>query len=629
VTVSAALEEREVAPDTSSFVVRLEPGRALPKVSSPGEAAPAQVARIGSSLAVFDGHLFDREELAGISSADPGLGDADLVLRAYFELGSGVLERIDGVFALVVWDGRSDSILAARDPLGHHPLFYAKGRDGAWHFSDSIVALARTNAVSSSLNREALAASLINYHMDVAETYFEAIRRVPAGRALTVRPSGTSSVRYWDPTPTDKTVEWVTEEDLPHFPTLMERALGRAQSVGRPSIFLSGGIDSVAVATFASDSARRTGAEAPIALSLVFPDPNFDEERVQRLVAAELGMPQTVIPFEDAQGRDGLVLEALRTTASWPTPLVNIWHPLYTRLAQTGRDQGARTVLTGAGGDEWLSVSPRWAADCMRGLHLLELHHFWLTFRNSYTVRKWPMLRNLLWKYGAQVLVRDALRGAAVRVAPGRLEEARRRNVRTRMDPWLAPDRELAKSVEDRAVAWKQETHRQGAYLSDVVPYFENIVVAMEREEAFERGRRLGLEPFMPFWDPGVVDFLVRTPPRLLHAGHRAKGILRGTLAERFPAGGFGDQKKILIIDFTTTMLTEQIPRAWEEYHGAPRLSESGIVDGIALQSAFRSSLRKLQGRERGDESNVSEFSMLGHKLWSVLNLEAWARQWI
>ena len=46
----------------------------------------------------------------------------------------------------------------------------------------------------------------------------------------------------------------------------------------------------------------------------------------------------------------------------------------------------------------------------MRGLHFLELHHFWLTFRNSYTVRKWPMLRNLLWKYGAQVLVRDALR---------------------------------------------------------------------------------------------------------------------------------------------------------------------------------------------------------------------------
>jgi hypothetical protein len=196
------------------------------------------------------------------------------------------------------------------------------------------------------------------------------------------------------------------------------------------------------------------------------------------------------------------------------------------------------------------------------------------------------------------------------------------------MDPWLAPDRELAKTVEERSVAWKQDRHSQGAYLSDVVPYFENIVVAMEREEAFERGRRLGLEPFMPFWDPEVVDFLVRTPPRLLHSGHRAKGILRGTLANRFPAGGFEDQKKILIIDFSTEMLTEQIPRAWEEYEGAPILSASGIVDETELQSAYRSSRRKLQGRERGDGSNVLEFSALAHKLWSVLNLEAWARQW-
>jgi len=626
--VSVAVAERRVAPDTSSFLLRYQPGRDLPEVSSPGEAAPAEVARLNSAVAVFDGHVFDKEALAAISGADPTSTDAELALRAYFELGSAVLGRIDGVFALVIWDPRTGSILAARDPLGHHPLFYAMGRDGAWYFSDSIVALTRADGVSTALNRPALAASLVNYHLDAAETYFEAIRRVPAGRALTTGPSGATSERYWDPAPNEQAVEWITEADIPHFSTVLERALGRALSVGRPSIFLSGGIDSVAVAAYASDVAGATGIEPPIALSLVFPDPNFNEERVQRLVAGQLGMPQTVVPFAEAEGRDGLVLEALRTTSSWPMPLVNIWHPLYTQLALAGRNQGARTVLTGAGGDEWLSVSPRWAADCMRGFHFSELHHFWLTFRNSYTVRKWPILRNLLWKYGAQVVVRDAMRGAAGRVAPGRLEEVRRRHIRERMDPWLAPDAELANSVEERAVAWKQDRHSQGAYLSDVVPYFENIVVAMEREEAFERGRRLGLEPFMPFWDPEVVDFLVRTPPRLLHSGHRAKGILRGTLARRFPTGGFDDQKKILITDFSTAMLTEQIPRAWEEYHGAPILSASGIVDETALQSAFRTSLLKLQGRERGDDSNVLEFSMLAHKLWSVLNLEAWARQW-
>jgi asparagine synthetase B (glutamine-hydrolysing) len=624
--VAFALADRQTAPDTSSFLLSYRPGGGMPEVQT--GSTPADVARFDSSLAVFDGHLFDREALARISGLDPAGGSAELVLRAYLEVGVDVLRRIDGAFALVVWDARSGSVLAARDPLGHHPLFYARGRDGAWYFSDSIVALLRADQVPATLNRPALAELLVNYHLDPGETYFEAVQRVPAGRALTANASGITTERYWDPAPNEDAVEWITEADLPHLSTLMERAIGRALSVGRPSIFLSGGIDSVAIASYAAESARAQGSEPPIALSLVFPDPNFDEERIQRLVAGELGLPQTVVPFEEAQRPDGLVLEALRTTGSWPTPLVNIWHPLYTRLALEGRAQGAKTVLTGAGGDEWLSVSPRWAADCMRGLHFRELHHFWLTFRNSYTVRKWPVLRNLLWKYGAKVIVKDAARAVVGRAAPERLVETRRRRLHDRMDPWLAPDRKLAGDLEDRAVSWTQNAHSQGAYLSDVTPYFENVVVAMEREEAFERGRRLGLEPFMPFWDPDVVDFLVRTPPRLLHIGHRSKGILRQGLDERFPAAGFGDQKKVLITDFSVSVLTDQIPRAWNEYGGAPQLTDSGIVDGKLLGLAVESSLARLQGRGIGDGADVLEFSALANKLWGVLNLEAWIRQW-
>jgi asparagine synthetase B (glutamine-hydrolysing) len=624
--LSVALEETHAAPDTSSFLLRFKPGDGPPRVSM--GATPADVARFESSLAVFDGHVFDRAALAAVSGSDPATADAELVLKGYLELGADVLRRIDGVFATVIWDGRSDSLVAARDPLGQHPLFYARAFDSGWWFSDSLVALARADDVAATLNKTAIAEGLINYHLDPSETYFEAIHRVPAGRALTVAGSGVTSSRYWDPAPLDQPVEWISEGDLPHLSTLLERALERALQLGRPSIFLSGGIDSVAVATYAADGARAAGVEPPIALSLIFPDPNFDEEPVQRLVARELGLPQTVTPFAQAEGPSGLVLEALRTTASWPMPLINIWHPLYSNLAREGVRQGAKTVLTGAGGDEWLSVAPSWAADCIRGLHFRELHHFWLTYRNSYTVRKWPMLRNLLWRYGTKVVLKNAGRDVLGRITPQRLDDHRRRRLAERMDPWLTPDRELAAQVEERTLRWSQGRHSQGAYLSDVVPYFENVAIAMEREEAFERGRRVGFEPFMPFWDPDVVDFLLRTPPRLLHAGHRAKGILRGRLAARFPTAGFEDQKKVLITEFSTSMLTAQIPGAWEKFRGAPVLSSSGIVDGQALELAFQSSLEKLKGRGTGSDSNVLEFSMLAHKLWSVLNLEAWVRQW-
>ena len=95
-------------------------------------------------------------------------------------------------------------MLAARDPLGQHPLFYARGLDGAWYFSNSIAALARADQVSATLNRAALAESLVNYHLDPAETYFEAIRRIPAGTALTANATGVTRSRYWDPAPSGK-----------------------------------------------------------------------------------------------------------------------------------------------------------------------------------------------------------------------------------------------------------------------------------------------------------------------------------------------------------------------------------------------------------------------------------------
>jgi hypothetical protein len=99
-------------------------------------------------------------------------------------------------------------------------------------------------------------------------------------------------------------------------------------------------------------------------------------------------------------------------------------------------------------------------------------------------------------------------------------------------------------------------------------------------------------------------------------------------LADRFPEAGFRDQKKVLITEFSTRVLTAQIPQAWNEYGGAPRLTASGIVDGKKLESAVYTSLERLQGRGVHGGSNELEFSELAHKLWSVLNLEAWIRQW-
>ena len=101
-------------------------------------------------------------------------------------------------------------------------------------------------------------------------------------------------------------------------------------------------------------------------------------------------------------------MTGLRAARVWPTPLVNVWQPLYTYLALAGREQGARTMMTGAGGDEWLSTSPSWAAYGLRRFDIGLVYHLWRTYLTSYDVKPLPMLKNLVWHYGFEEMSRKA-----------------------------------------------------------------------------------------------------------------------------------------------------------------------------------------------------------------------------
>ena len=78
------------------------------------------------------------------------------MLEAYRRHGEGVVSRLSGRFALVLWDGEQDLVLCARDPLGVHPLFYAEVGDEL-RLSSSFEALRSSAGVSSELNRVVVA----------------------------------------------------------------------------------------------------------------------------------------------------------------------------------------------------------------------------------------------------------------------------------------------------------------------------------------------------------------------------------------------------------------------------------------------------------------------------------------
>jgi asparagine synthetase B (glutamine-hydrolysing) len=290
--------------------------------------------------------------------------------------------------------------------------------------------------------------------------------------------------------------------------------------------------------------------------------------------------------------------------------------PAYIHLAIQGRERGCRVILTGHGGDEWLSVTPFYAADLLLSLNLRGFFRLWDNHRRSYPIPPMTVLRNLLWRFG----MRPLLGLAGDRIAPTVMDSRRRHRAVERIPAWVAPDPALRRELVDRANASVPERRKPGQiYRAEMNQALDHALVAMELEEAFELGRRLGLRFGHPYWDADLITFLYRTPPELLNQGGRSKGLVRGTLARRFPELGFERHRKITGTPVVRSMFTLEGEAAWRRTGGATALAELGIVDEAGAS-------RLLAGLLNEDTRKSPEKNAYAHRIWDILALEAWAR---
>jgi asparagine synthase (glutamine-hydrolysing) len=600
----------------ASWVARL--GRSTLELLEPSDA---QIAKVGGSCAVFGGVLDNRADLAASVDFEPMVDrtDADLLLHAYLGSAESILPKLRGAFGLVLLDAREEVGLCVRDPLGVYPLFTVDVGEELL-VSPSIESLLAQPGVSAQVNVPALADHLLHRWPDPTETYFRSVHRVPPGHALRLTRGDRRLYRHWEPAPLEGPVAWIEEDELASFDEVFERAVMRCLQGSTAGIFLSGGFDSVSVAAVAAAAAGDHGLQEPWALSLVFPDPDVDEEDVQTGVAVGLGLRQALVRWDEAVGPRGLIREALDLSARSPSPLMNLWAPAYDRLACEGTSRGCTVILTGTGGDEWLGVTPLYAADLIRNFDAVGLYSLIAAQRRSYHLPELQVLWSGLWRFGARPVVVDAIG----RTAPGVLRARKLHKARTSIPGWLAPDAELRSSIVERALASDPrlaDAARRPAtrgyprfYFDELRTSLDHVLVAMEMEETFEQGRRVEASVRAPYWDADLVELLYRTPPELLNRGGRAKGLVRDALARRFPNLGFQRQRKVNSVRFATSLLFSETARAWASVGKAQALAEAGVVDAERVGPEI----------ERLLTAGADARSM--QTVWDILNLEVWLR---
>lgn len=576
---------------------------------------------------LLEGELHNQAELRRTFSDDLGAGwnDADLVRLAYRKWKLDFPHQIRGRCSILIWDPSSELFIGVRDRLGRISLFYSNSNHEA-AFSPSIRTLLDGLGLARSPNREAIALTLGNIYLDPLETYFEGIYRVPASHSIQIRSAQIHSERYWEAAPPGTPDDQMQEADFETFDQLFEQAVQRYTSLGKPGLFLSGGLDSVSIAAVATDLARQGKGELPMALSIAFPDPESNEESRQRSVAAQLGLDQLILPFKEAAGKEGLIRATLGLSSELDTPAQNPWLAIYHTLATQGKKHGCEVILTGAGGDDWMTVNTAYMSDLMRELKLIQATQFARSLMKSYNLPRRAMFKFSLWDSGLRPLLGLYARQSIKRIAPGAARKFRRERqmkIKLRSLPdWAAPEPELrANLIRKLQVAVEQELDKPepekpyGFYNTTAISAaFYKPATSMEQEENSQIGRRLGLIYGHPFWDAELIEFLCRVPPRLLIVDGREKSIVRKTIARRFPDLGFEKQKKVMASNFYFSNLVAGGNLAFKRFGGLQYLEKLGIISSFDGDRIFSAILNNPDYR-------------IAFQAWELINFEAWLQR--
>lgn len=211
---------------------------------------------------VYNGELYNTEELRA-QLIERGYefssySDTDVLLSAYICWGAACVHRLNGIFAFAVYDPKKREVFLARDPLGVKPLFYAL-RGHTVIFGSEIKTLLAHPLVKPVVDRQGLTELFaLGPATPPGSGIYKDVKELPAASYLTVGENGLSLHEYWKPEVTDFSEDVDTAAE--HLRSLFTDCVRRELFADVPLCsFLSGGLDSSAIAAIAADELGKQG----------------------------------------------------------------------------------------------------------------------------------------------------------------------------------------------------------------------------------------------------------------------------------------------------------------------------------------------------------------------------------
>lgn len=508
--------------------------------AQPMWSACAKCGAHGELGVTFNGEIYNHAELRAELRAlghefQTDHSDTEVLLHAYREWGDAFVERLNGMWAFVIYDRARRRLFGSRDRFGKKPLYWFHER-GTFAWASELPALTEHPDCPRSLDALSLKKYFAYCYVPAPRCIYERVWKLPGGHSFVFDLDAAAPpriTRWWsfeiepDSAPT-------AEQWSERLRAALERATQRRLMSDVPlGVFLSGGIDSSAIAAFA---ARHVAAGKLNTFSIGFTDPSFDETSHAKLVADTLGTSHRHETLDLEKSRE--LLPSLIARLDEPLGDGSL---LPTYLLSRFTRQHVTVALGGDGGDELfagydpfkaLRAAEQYTRFVPRPLHtavkmlasLLPVSHANMSF--DFKVKRFlrgvghpPALWNAAWMSALEPGDIAELTGS-----PCDPEEIFSESIAA-WDACKQPD------IVDRSLQWWTQLYLQDGILAKV-----------------DRASMLcSLEARSPFLDIEVADIARRIPHQLKLRNGETKWILkralRGVIPDAIidrPKKGFG-----------------------------------------------------------------------------------------
>jgi asparagine synthase (glutamine-hydrolysing) len=559
---------------------------------------------------VYNGEIYNHLELKARLEANGhrfrSKSDTETIVHLYEEYGEECVLHLRGMFAFALWDSNKRRLFLARDRLGIKPLYYRQSQQ-TFLFASEIKALLAHPGVSAELNRAALPEFLAFGYLSGTRTLFYGIQKLAPGHTAVLEEGGALRIRqYWD-APNEGSS---SSESRPAsyyvegYRDLLKQAVQSHLMSDVPlGVFLSGGIDSSAIAALMSDL-----RQAPIeTFSVGYAEEAYSELPYARLMADHIGSSHHEVRISRKDFFDVLpkLIWHEDEPLVWPSSV-----SLYF-VARLARER-VKVVLTGEGSDETLAGYTRypftlWNARLDRGYRSVVPSGMRRFLRDAVADSDW-LPSKMKKKLRHTFLARDGASWAAFYfdnfyAAFSGAEQA----------SLLADELRPASGQEygDVMNFWKKSS---GSLLdrllyTDIKTYLVELCMKQD-----QMSMAASVESRVPFLDHVLVEFALSIPASLKTRGLTGKRILKTVMKKSLPNAILNRQK----LGF---------PTPYSQWLSG---SQVDIVKDLLLEErTVNRGLFKSESVERLFVEHRTNLRDHSDKLWRLLNLEIWHRVFI